>query len=217
MKLICQNCNKEIENSNVNLEEGIANCPNCDNYFRIADFLRSDEELRRIKKPHYSNIEFKKERGEHIFSIPPEGWSGTAFFFLFFSLIWNGVPWILLFNDKSPPLFLLPFCVIGILTIGILLFILDGNTTLRISNADITVKWSLFGFGYSKTRKTSGLDKITEDVVYTRDYQPVYGIGLYFKREGKIKFGSSLKEEERKWIIGELYELKNQFKMERMK
>jgi hypothetical protein len=213
MKLICQNCNTEIGKSNVNLEEGVASCPNCNDYFRIADFLRSDEELRRIKKPHYSNIEFNKRRGKYVLFIPPTGWTSTAFSFLLFSLIWNGVSWSFLFINESPALFLLPFCVIGILTIGILLFTLNGNTTVRISEANIIVKWSLFGLGYSKTRKTSGLDKITEDVIYSQNYQPVYGVGLYFKQEGKIKFGSNLKEEERKWVIGELYELKDQFKM----
>jgi hypothetical protein len=52
------------------------------------------------------------------------------------------------------------------------------------------------------------LNKITESVAYTENYQPVYGIGLFFNNERKVVFGSGLKEEERKWLIGELNEMK---------
>jgi hypothetical protein len=213
MKLICQKCKADIQQSHINLKEGFANCTSCNEFFRIADFLRNDEEIRRIKKPHYSKVELNKSLNKNTISIPPTGWNGTAFFFLFFSLLWNGISWaVLLLNKESfPTLFSIPFIMIGILTIGFLLFILNGTTQVIVDMNQFVVKWSLFGLSYSKARDTKKLIKITEDVIYTKNYQPIYGIGLYFDKQTKVKFGSSLKEEERKWLIGELYEIKHQY------
>lgn len=214
MKLICPKCYTKIDQNHLNILEGVASCSVCNEVFRIADHLRSDEELSRIKKPHYSEVQFKNRYGEAKLIIPPEGWNGNALFFLFFALIWNGLTWSFLIEEKHPSFFLIPFCLIGILLIAILIYVINGKTSVTLNREKIEIKRSIFGWAHTSKRQTKNLKKITEDVMYTKNYQPVYGIGLYFSKESKLKFGSSLKEEERKWIIGELYELKQEFQGE---
>lgn len=213
MKLICQNCQATIAKENINLQEGIANCTQCHEFFRIADYLTSNEELRRLPKPYYSKVDVIKKRGETSFVIPSSGWTETNVFFLTIVLMLNVVTWSAFFSQTTPNVIVLPLFFGAVISLVLFLFMLYGNTTITVNSSQLMVKRSLAGLGYTRTRNTKMLDRITEDVVYSKNYQPVYGVGLYFKDKGKIKFGSNLKEEERKWIIGELYELKTEMKV----
>ena len=212
MKLTCQKCNLEISSDHVNIREGVAYCSTCQEYYRIADYLRDDEELRRLSKPYYSRVTIDSVLQHHLVTIPPGGWNGTSLFFLLFGTFWNGmVLFSLLFSKNlSGPmfLFLIPFLLTGLAIIFCTLFMVKGIAYINFNKQTIELIWQLFGIRYRKVRQTSNLAKITESVAYTKNYQPVYGIGLLFNYEKKIVFGSSLKEEERKWLIGELYEMK---------
>lgn len=66
-----------------------------------------------------------------------------------------------------------------------------------------------------KNRSIDDLEEVTQVVMYTQNYQPVYGIGLSFSKGADLKFGSGLKESERLWLIGELYELKDKYSIKR--
>lgn len=212
MKLICNKCNTVILRKNINLKEGIANCTTCEEYFKIADFLKDEEELRRVQKPHYSKIQFSESIKGFKIKIPPIGWSNISLGLLFTTLIWNIVSWSFLFKEEGFSFFQIPFLVIGMLLIGALFFSIIGSITITVDQSIICVKWSLVGIGYTKKGITKNLKKITENVMYTENYQPVYGVGLFFIEDKKITFGSTLKEEERKWLIGEFYEIKKKYK-----
>jgi hypothetical protein len=212
MKFTCRKCNSEIPNDHVNVREGLAHCTICEEYFKVADFLRDDEELRRIKKPFYSKVTIDQVLQAHLVTIPPDGWNGTAIFMFLFALIWNGVSWPVLFFAESfkeaHAVFFIVFPLIGLLTLFFFFFILKGIVYINFNLQTIELVWQLFGIRFRRIRQTANLNKITESVAYTKNYQPVYGIGLLFNNERKVVFGSGLKEEERKWLIGELYEMK---------
>jgi hypothetical protein len=212
MKLICRKCNSEIPTDQVDIHEGLARCTICEEYFKVADFLRDDEELRRIKKPFYSKVSIDQVLQAHLVTIPPNGWNGTAIFMFLFALIWNGVSWPVLFFTEAvkevPSIFFIVFPLIGLLTIFYFFFILRGIVYIYFNQQTIELVWQLFGIRFRRIRQTANLNKITESVVYTKNYQPVYGIALLFNKERRVVFGSGLKEEERKWLIGELYEMK---------
>lgn len=210
MKLLCPKCGTQIASHNVNMQEGIAYCSDCNEFFRIADFLDSDEELRRIQKPHYSKVRSTNTGLKYTLSVPPAGWTGVAFFLLFFAVIWNGVTWGSFAAVEDFDWFLVPFVLVGLLVTAILLFTVYVQTELTIEPEEIRAKWLVLGLTYVRKRKTANLIKITETVMYTQNYQPVYGVGMLFEGEGKLSFGSKLKEEERKWLIGELYDVKAQ-------
>ncbi|MES2134371.1 MAG: hypothetical protein V4506_18635 [Bacteroidota bacterium] len=217
MKLNCPKCSTEIPNNQVNFSEGIGRCIKCDEYFKIANYLRNSEEIRRIKKPLYSNITIDSNYNTHKITVPPAGWTGSTFFFLLFAGFWNIGVFFAFFNglDFKTGLFLVPFVIIGIGTATTFFLFLRGITVIEFNKENISVTWQLFGLKYKRTRNSRDLDRITEDVIYNKNYQPVYGIGLFFRGDTKLKFGSNLKEEERKWLIGELHEFKTKFSMDK--
>lgn len=215
MKLACPKCHSPIASEHVNIREGVASCSTCHEYFRIADYLRDDEEVRRLSKPNYSKVTIDQFPNNHLVTIPPAGWNGTAVFLTIFALLWNVISWpFLLFHDSFDDdfwSFIIIFPAIGVVLILITIFAVNGRAYINFNRETVEVVWQLFGARYRRVRQTSNLDKITESVAYTKNNQPVYGIGLLFHNEKKVVFGSSLKEEERKWLIGELYEMKNHY------
>lgn len=81
MKLICKKCETIIPSSNISLKEGICTCRNCNEFFRVADFLDSEEAIRRTPKPINTKVEsFEKTK----IIVPARGIKGTAIFLLFF-------------------------------------------------------------------------------------------------------------------------------------
>lgn len=217
MKLICPNCQKELASTQTNIEQGFAACANCNEYFKIADYLRDDEEIRRIKKPHYSKVLLSESDYELVISIPPDGWSSNqAIGILIFSGVWNLISWSIFLSGDNPGFGISLSLLIGIASIVYLLFVAYGHVKLSINASEVKLQRLLFSFDLSKTRTTANLEKITEHVAYHSNYQPVYGIGFFFKKnETQLVFGSKLKEEERKWLIGELYEMKSKLEAQR--
>jgi hypothetical protein len=104
---------------------------------------------------------------------------------------------------------MIPFFLAGAITAGVVVHSLLCQTLITVNEDAILVKYELSRLSYTRKRQTQGLDTITEEVVYKKNYQPVYGIGLFFRNQSKLKFGSALKAEERRWLIGELYEMKD--------
>lgn len=205
MKLICPNNGMLIPKFNINIQEGVAYCSDCDEYFKIADLLNSEDTLSRIEKPQFSQVQTTNTGLQYTVVIPPAGWNTTAIALAVFGGIWLFATTVITTSMNSFELFLLPFLFMGLVLMGVALFISKAATELTIDPQEISVKWSAQGLNYTKRRVTSNLKKITETVIYTKNYEPVYGIGLIFSKESKLSFGSKLNDEERKWLIGELH------------
>ena len=209
--LYCKKCDFELNYVNVYLVKGKVSCASCHQTFNISDFLTvPDEKVRRIGKPSRSKIILSKSYKLFKIVIPPAGWSSTAKFFLFFSIIWNFIVGIFLLTD-FPILFLSPFLTASIIIIGVLVFILYGYTSISFDKNYFIIRWTLFGFSFRKKRDTKQLAKIIENVVYTANDRPVKGIGLIFLNQKYVTFGSNLEKDEKRWIIGELYHIKSTF------
>ncbi|HMP00202.1 MAG TPA: hypothetical protein PKE26_13930 [Kiritimatiellia bacterium] len=210
MKLLCPACDIRIPKENIHVPEGMCACPACGEVYRIADFLRDDpDEAYRIERPAYSEIETLRSGESFAIHIPPLGFRSPARFMLFFTLFWNTMAWfmwIMAIRDREliPILFMIPFILIGLVTLGIFLFFLRGKTHVLIDDKKMSVIRSLFGFTYRRDVTRSDIAAITHDVVYAQNYQPVYGIGIKRTSGKTIKFGANLTEEERKWLIGEI-------------
>ena len=100
-------------------------------------------------------------------------------------------------------LFLLIFVTVGAGLALVALYSFYGEFSLLADRATCRAVWTLFKWNRTKSLLTSSITAVTEEVVYTKNYVPVYGVGL--KSGAKtLKFGSALTEEERKWIVGEL-------------
>ncbi len=210
MKLICEKCNTTILAESINLQEGICHCKSCNEFFKIADFIDSDEEVRRTPKPLNTKVKIWEDYDKTFIEMR---YSKINWFMLFFTVVWNVISWSFIFSgqlSESGAAFLI-FPFIGLVTFFIFFYRSYGISLITISKENILIKKSLLNIGITKTKTTQQLNKITESVVYEQNYQPVYGVELQFTDEPSVKFGSMLDEAERKWLIGELYELKDKY------
>jgi hypothetical protein len=216
MKLICNQCQSIISPKNTNVPDGVCFCEKCGEFFRIASFLLFGDVIERIERPDYSNVEMVASPNAIGFVLPPLGWKGRTINFLAGTLFGNAMIWFLSFDFVNEAggimtLLILPFILAGVGLVLTFLFHLKGNVTLLINHSQVSVSWGLFGFEYAKKGKTLDITDIGVDVVYSQSYQPVYGVGIKFKDDKYIKFGSTLSDQEKKWIVGEIRAfLKNQ-------
>lgn len=186
------------------MQQGIARCGACDEYFRLATHLRSDEEIRRSVKPSYSKVVLEEGMDPSRIRIPARGWSWDLWFpatFLLIALV------VVAFGFARGEGFTVPFISIVFGLVALAMALPNFLHITIVLGPTITVTWRAWGLARTRRGRMRDLMKITENVVYRRNYQPVYGVGLFFKDGSSITFGSSLKEEERKWLIGELHEL----------
>ena len=208
MNLVCKTCNAAIDPADANITEGVCTCRQCGGFFKIATLLTEDAVITRIARPAYSSVEFFSDRDSLGFIIPRGRSRGTAFFFLFFALFWNALSWTMftvsIFQGEfAAVLFLLIFVSVGAGLALVALYSFYGEFSLLADRSTCRAVWTLFKWNRTKSLITTSITAVTEEVVYTKNYQPVYGVGL--KSGSKtLKFGSALTEEERKWIIGEL-------------
>jgi len=99
------------------------------------------------------------------------------------------------------------FMVLIFLVAGVAMMVPSFTNISVAVGGTVSVTWMAFGFDRTRKGSTKQLMRIAENSVYQSNYQPVYGIGLFFKDGTTITFGSELREEERKWLIGELQEM----------
>jgi hypothetical protein len=208
MNLVCQVCNVPIPAADANLAEGVCHCRQCGGFFKISALLTDEAVITRIAKPVYSKLEFFSDADSLGLMIPRGGNRGIAFFLLLFSLFWNGISWpmfLIAIHDKqlSAVLFLSVFVLIGAVVAGFAVFMLFAEFALLVDRQECRLAWSVFKWSRKKVLPVSSITAVTEEVVYTKNYQPVYGVGIK-AGEKTVKFGSALTEEERKWLIGEL-------------
>gem|GEM_PF-1374423 len=214
MKINCKTCDTEIPARNINLEKRLCVCEHCNEVFPLADFLTDKAEpIDRIPKPQYSKIESFVDH-DSMGLIIPEG--SISIFLLIFSAFWNGISWTAFFlalqqEDLFPKLFLIPFILIGIATAILFLFSWLGNFSFIIDKHRCLAVWSLFGFKRKKSCNTADIHDIVEEVLYTKNYQPVYGVSIKHGNNKSLKFGSDMTEDERKWCLGELRHFHRQY------
>ena len=209
MNLLCEACGRPIPSENVNVLEGFCHCASCNQVFQIASSLSAEDRLWRVEKPSFSLVRLF-ERGDGLeMTLPPGGMSGGGVSLALFAVLWNSFVWFvaggfLSVGSVFPLLLISIFVIFGAVFAISALQLLVGTFTLRLDQNDCVGSWKLFGQGYSKRRRTEEIVDVVEAVVYTRNYQPMYGVGIEFRTAKALKFGSTLSEDERKWIVGEL-------------
>ncbi|MGC3998339.1 MAG: hypothetical protein QM767_13035 [Anaeromyxobacter sp.] len=89
MRLACPVCRADIPDSNVNMDRAIARCPACGDVFGFADqvpgALRGSRTRPAVPLPKRFKVSGPPLR------IAFRWFSPAAFFFLFFTLFWNGI------------------------------------------------------------------------------------------------------------------------------
>ena len=157
-----------------------------------------------MNQPQGSKITYTHDNQHIKFVLPPAGFSGKTFAWLVIALSWTAA-FVGFIYGGAPFIFLFLTFFAMVVSIGVFLFFVSGTREIIIDANNITVGWKLFGKGRSKTRDRKGLKKVEKVLMYktksNNSYTYVYGIGLYFKKGRRLKFGSNLSEEERNWMM----------------
>ncbi len=220
MELICPNCKTEILNSNVSIAEAVASCVSCSKSFKIAE-LTNNEQIIRIQKPFYSKIQIEDNLGSHTIKMKIADWDNHKkdLLIIIFSnfFVWF-MYYLLILNSKNSKDFALIFPTI-ILGFFILITTLSffnfwyrvlGQIQINFNTEFVSVKWSCLKLCYTQQKNTIDLTTITEVPIYNGQKR---GVEFCFKKSERIKFGYYLQQEERKWLIGELNELKEKYQL----
>lgn len=217
VKITCPACAAEIPPAHVNVVRDVFTCAACGEGFSLSAVVGGQS--RRTSRPAHSKVEFVADQESLGLIIPPGNNRSLGWFMLFFSGFWNAVAWgifiSVLLKAKShgfsaffaaPAFVLVPFFLIGALTALLCLYCFKGQFTLALDRRECRAIWSLFRWNYSRVARTDEIAAIEEDVIYTQNHRPVYGLVIRHGKDGAktIKFGAGLKDDERAWLIGEL-------------
>ena len=211
MKITCPACAAEIPPSHVNVARDVFTCAACHEGFSLSSVVRGADE--RVPRPAHSRVEFVADSESLGLIIPPGGNRSMAWFFLLFAVFWNAISWGILIatlhkgtDGLFHALFLVPFILIGAATALFSLYGFKGQFTLTLDRHECRAIWSLFRWNHSRVAPAAGIVTIDEDVVFTQNHRPVYGLVIRHGPDGAktIKFGTTLKDDERAWLIGEL-------------
>ena len=76
---------------------------------------------------------------------------------------------------------------------------------LSINRGEVTLQKMLLGNSREKKLASGTVKSVTQEVFYSQNYTPVYGIQIRGKG-GKIRFGSALTDEEKAWLVADINE-----------
>ena len=214
MKIKCPTCAQEIQADDINISKGIALCKPCNEVLNLSLFQEGNNHIPLVEKPSTTKIESYIGKDLVSFILPSVGFRGITIFFFIFSLFWNAITYTLIiqsFAEKNSSknlfeyLFFTPFVIVGIIMFLIFIYLWKAVVCVWIDHQDVKISRKLFGKSFDKNHSFSDLELVESVVCYEQNRQPIYGIGLQFSNGKWFKFGSNLKEEEKKWLLYEIH------------
>ena len=209
MKIQCPNCQVEIPAEDINIAKGIAHCKPCNELIDVSLLSMDVDDVALVEKPEWSKVESFVAPDEMGLILPPLGLRGITWFFLLFTTVWNLGSYAAIFGalesgDTGGTLFMVPFIAVGAVTFGIFLYLLKAEVAILMDRQTVTLSRTIFGNSFTKVRSFEALRGVERVECYRSNDVPVYGIGLEFEGARDLKFGSTLKEEEKRWILSEI-------------
>lgn len=207
MKLLCPKCLNEIPKAAVNIEEGFATCPECDEYFRIADHIKLAGRLSRVDQPLVSQVKTEKQNDEVQFSVahPPNQFLVLTTLLIFATFVITVIRTGFVLTTL---VYLIP---LTLLFVGLLLQNRYGRKTLRITRDELMLEQQLFGYRLGKKRRLSDIKAIFEGVEHDAKQKQLHPVVIAFHTAQPLRFGYRLTHDERVWLMGEIYAITNEY------
>ena len=103
-------------------------------------------------------------------------------------------------------LFMIPFVLIGLVTAGIALYCVFGETSLAMDRERGVLQRRLFRWKHEKSFLLSDITAVRIQEAYRQNESPVYGVGIVLRdRKMPLVFASNLAEDEKAWLVGEVH------------
>lgn len=156
--------------------------------------------------------------GGKVWEIPASGKFG---FFMLFSLFWLAITALLSgmflitflsggkIEGNMPEWAMIPFFgifwAVGLGTLYVGLRNMLARHTVTVEGGRLTWRRVMLGRVSEKSLACAGITTLAQREFYQQNYQPVYGIEIK-GAEGKIRFGTTLEEVEKAWLVADLRE-----------
>jgi len=227
MEYLCTVCQQRVSAETVDVGAGLAYCSGCD--ARVALQTLSAVPPGRVAAPSNTRIRLERTPQRLEITLPRGGLRGVGCFFLFFSTFWNGVIWTVLlasleatpiiegpesapfadFNasfDTFTLIMLIPFVLIGLITASCAVFLIlsDCRLVMDLHAHEIVFERRLPMFTFSWKYSLARVTDVMLEHTYTENGHKKYGVGIQLHDSKPIAFGSSLSDEEKQWLIGEI-------------
>lgn len=201
MEIRCESCREPIPADDVNLDTVLAKCRKCHAVFDFSGQVDRKDPTPAKQKRDRGDIPMPKgflvEDDGRTLEIVRRWAKGPGCFFLFFSLLWNGILSIFIvvsFQKETPifvPLFLLPFVAVGFGTAYATVALFSNRTIIRVDGERLTVVSKPVPWPGKRDLESSSLDQLwcTEYVAYTQNDVPQYR----FSVEAMLKDGTKLR------------------------
>ena len=187
-------------------------CPKCGKHFQWSERYQPDArpietEPERCEQPANSKIERRLiSESELLYHVPASGrWGGVL---CFVAVVWNlvSLPFLAvaahsLLHGRIHPATLVPvpLSAIGLAIAYIVIRTRFATHLIYLSPGTVRVQRALFR---KKTfvLETAQVQHVKRVEIYQQDYQPVYAIEIGGANRARVRFGSVLSEEEKKWF-----------------
>ncbi len=150
MQIYCRQCGAPIKAENVNLDNMMAKCDQCDAVFSFADMYegvsakpKHEHEKELIDIPMPSGITIDSSGSRLLIQRRWFHWS--TIFLLIFAVLWNCMIWgvfVPVFSDlnNTPVWFLLPFIAVGLFLIAYVVFNLVNSTAIEVDAQAVVIQ-----------------------------------------------------------------------------
>jgi hypothetical protein len=187
-------------------------CPKCGKHFQWSERYQpeassSDAEPEACEQPANSKIERRLiSENELLYHVPASGrWGGAL---CFFAVVWNLVSLSFLvaavnslLHGRIHPATLVsvPLSAIGLAIAYAVIRTRFATHLIYLSPETVRVQRALFR-KKNFVIETSQVQHVKRVEIYQQNYQPVYAIEIGGANRARIRFGSILSEEEKKWF-----------------
>jgi hypothetical protein len=203
----------------VNVQEGVALCNSCGEAYPLKSLVSLPDEPQHAEMPPHTKVLFTRDGNERIAAVLPRGVSKAVGCFLVpFTIFWNAMSWgfagasiagLFSLETEAFIMFLcsLPFVAVGLVLLGMTLFVLMGNTCIAMDRQNLLFRWQLRRFKYDRRYDVADIIRIGTGEVYKENDVPKLGLGFFLKNKTlPMAFGSGLSHEERDWLVWEFYD-----------
>ncbi len=214
MPLACPACGMDVRGEAVNIMLDTACCPRCGETFVPSAVLHAEgpgPADHPAEPPPGLDVIRSPDGGIQV-TVPRTGFTSQGAGMVLFAVLWNLFSWAMfggfvLSARSDMPAFVLPlvslFPLIGIVLIIIVLWMMFGTTTVDLSWQGLTVTRRLFGWERRIEATLAQIEGFGQEVVYAQDDKPVLGVAVHIGKRQR-KFGTSLTETAREWLVDEL-------------
>lgn len=218
----CYKCKNEIPSLNINIQTDVAQCPACNEIFKISEHLLSESPSEKNFDINSTpkNTWYKKESRNIIIGASTR--SSIAFFLVPFMLVWSGgalggIYGTQIYNGKFDlvlSLFGIPFVLGSLLFWGITLMAIWGKVELTLDNKGGEIFTGLRKIGKTKKFTWDEISSVKESTNTTKiSSRQISNITLEGKK--RITFGTGLSYGKKYYLLNALKQLVSQQKNRR--